>query len=132
MGGRVFFNRFWPKSLSCLMGVVATGAAIAVPPDTPPNSNTGNRYTLERAYLGEISAAESYLRSVLEMGDPLVILDVRDETEHALGHPEFSESAPYPRIYRDCIDDARTEDGACANGTVPGSTILQTPAGFFC
>ena len=104
---------------------------MAVPPDTPPDSNTGNRYTLERAYQGEISAAESYLRSVLDMGDPLVILDVRDETEHELGHPEFSYNTPFPRIYRDCVDDERTEDGACAIGTAPGSTVSQTPAGLF-
>jgi hypothetical protein len=36
---------------------------------------------------------------------------------------------PYPRIYRDCAGDARTEDGACSGETE--SEVRQDAEGFF-
>jgi rhodanese-related sulfurtransferase len=116
------------KSLVGLASLVSASMVLAVPPNTPPNTNTGNRYTLERSYLGEISSAETYRRAIVEE-DGLVILDVRDVTEHTLGHPAGSFSVPFPRIYRDCVNNNRTEDGACAEGTI--AQARQDPEDFF-
>lgn len=95
----------------------------------------GNRYFLERYYNSDISAAKAFLDAVVKRGkwsdrsDPLVIVDVRDASEYARGHPEGAMHVPYPRIYRECTGDERTEDGACANGTV--SSVGQTPENLF-
>lgn len=99
-----------------VFGATFAAATLAVPPSIPPDTNTGNRYTLERAYeQGDISAAKTYLEAVLD--GVLTIIDVRDVTEYTRGHPEGAYSAPFPRIYRDCTGNARTDDGACAQGT---------------
>ncbi|MCU7884983.1 MAG: rhodanese-like domain-containing protein [Candidatus Thiodiazotropha sp. (ex Lucinoma annulata)] len=105
----------------------------------------GNRYYLQRYYLEDISAAKAYLGMLgKHQGkdrekheekkhdfDKLTIIDVRDATEYRMGHPKKAIHMPYPRIYRECVDDLRTEDGACSTGTVyqvgqdPESLFLQ-------
>ena len=96
----------------------------------------GNRYYLERYYLGEISAAQTIMEAVVKKGkwtersDKLIILDVRDATEYKLGHPEGAYHFPYPRIYRECVNDARPEDGGgCSEGTV--QSYSQDPEDLF-
>ena len=96
----------------------------------------GNRYFLERYYLGDISSAQTFMEAVVKKGkwtdrsDKLIILDVRDATEYKLGHPEGAYHFPYPRIYRECVNDARPEDGGgCSEGTV--KSYLQDPEDLF-
>lgn len=95
----------------------------------------GNRYFLERYYNADISAAKAFLDAVVKRGkwsdrsDPLVIIDVRDASEYARGHPEGAMHVPYPRIYRECVGDERTEDGACSSGTV--FSVPQDPEDLF-
>jgi len=96
----------------------------------------GNRYYLERYYLGEISSAQAFMEAVVKKGkwtdrsDKLTILDVRDATEYKLGHPEGAYHFPYPRIYRECTNDARPEDGGgCSEGTV--QSFGQDPEELF-
>ena len=96
----------------------------------------GNRYFLERYYLGEISSAQTFMEAVVKKGkltdrsDKLIILDVRDATEYKLGHPEGAYHFPYPRIYRECVNDDRPEDGGgCNQGTV--QSYSQDPEDLF-
>jgi len=96
----------------------------------------GNRYYLERYYLGEISSAQTFMEAIVKRGkwsdssDELTILDVRDATEYKLGHPEGAYHFPYPRIYRECVNDTRPEDGGgCNEGTV--SQVRQDPEDLF-
>ena len=103
---------------------------------SPRANPDGNRYYLERYYQGDISAAQTFKEAVTKKGkwtdrsDKLVILDVRDATEYKLGHPEGAYHMPYPRIYRECVDDARPEDGGgCNEGTV--ASVAQDPEDLF-
>jgi rhodanese-related sulfurtransferase len=97
----------------------------------------GNRYYLERYYQGEISASQAFLEAVVKKGkwadrsDKLIILDVRDATEYKLGHPEGAYHFPYPRIYRKCIDNQRSEDGGSCTIGQDGPTVLQDPEDLF-
>lgn len=98
----------------------------------------GNRYFLERYYRADISSAKAFLDAVVKRGkwsdrsDPLVIVDVRDASEYLRGHPEGSLHVPYPRIYRECENDNRSEDGgSCSDGVVPGTTVFQDPEDLF-
>lgn len=98
----------------------------------------GNRYFLERYYTADISSAKAFLDAVVKRGkwsdasDPLVIVDVRDAIEYRTGHPEGALHVPYPRIYRQCQNNNRSEDGgSCTDGAIPGSTVLQDPEDFF-
>lgn len=98
--------------------------------------SNGNRYYLERYYLGEISAAQTFMEAVVKQGkwtdrsDELIILDVRDATEYKLGHPEGAYHFPYPRIYRKCVNDTRPEDGGgCNEGTE--YSVAQDPEDLF-
>ena len=115
-----------------ILGILVSSISISVYAD---GESEGNRYFLERYYAGEISAAKAFVDSIVKKGkwtdrsDKLTIVDVRDATEYKLGHPEKAISSPYPRIYRECVDDNRTEDGACANGTV--YAIPQSPEALF-
>ncbi|MCM8855776.1 MAG: rhodanese-like domain-containing protein [Candidatus Thiodiazotropha sp.] len=90
----------------------------------------GNRYYLQRYYLEDISAAKAYLGMLGKHQDKdrekheekkhdfdkLTIIDVSDATEYRMGHPKKAIHMPYPRIYRECVDNLRTEDGACSAG----------------
>ena len=96
----------------------------------------GNRYYLDRYYLGEISSAQAFMEAVVKKGkwtdrsDKLIILDVRDATEYKLGHPEGAYHFPYPRIYRECVNDSRPEDGGgCSEGTI--QSYSQDPEDLF-
>lgn len=134
--------------LACSVGISVNAQA--------EGESDGNRYFLERYYEGEISAAKAYLDAVLKKSKrsydkddddddgwwsryykkkkskKLIILDVRDATEYKTGHPEGAYHFPYPRIYRECVNDARPEDGGgCTDGTVPESTVLQDPEDLF-
>jgi len=96
----------------------------------------GNRYYLDRYYLGEISSAQAFMEAVVKKGkwtdrsDKLIILDVRDATEYKLGHPEGAYHFPYPLIYRKCFNDARPEDGGGCSEELEGVTP-QDPEDFF-
>jgi rhodanese-related sulfurtransferase len=96
----------------------------------------GNRYYLERYYQGDISSAQAFMEAVVKKGkwtdrsDKLIILDVRDATEYKRGHPEGAYHFPYPRIYRECVNNTRPEDGGgCNEGTV--ESIGQDPEDLF-
>ncbi|MCU7847907.1 MAG: rhodanese-like domain-containing protein [Candidatus Thiodiazotropha sp. (ex Lucinoma kastoroae)] len=103
----------------------------------------GNRYYLQRYYLEDISAAKAYLGMLGKHQDKdrekheekkhdfdkLTIIDVRDATEYRMGHPKKAIHMPYPRIYRECVDNLRTEDGACSAGTV--YQVRQDPESLF-
>jgi len=96
----------------------------------------GNRYYLERHYAAEISAAKAYVDAVLgndwwrhQSYNNLVILDVRTTSEYKAGHPEGAYHMPYPRIYRGCKGDLRTEDGECQSGKT--FDVPQDAADFF-
>ncbi len=92
----------------------------------------GNRYFLERHYQGEISATKAYLenqKNIFKFKKNFVIIDVRDASEYKLNHPRGAFHFPYPRIYRECVNDARTEDGACSEGTV--NSVAQDPEELF-
>jgi len=113
----------------------AVGSALSV-----EGESDGNRYFLERYYDRDISAAKAFLDAVLKKGKwtkkkrsrRLVIVDVRDASEYSRGHPDRALHVPYPRIYRECENDNRSEDGgSCVDGVVPGSTIVQDPEDFF-
>lgn len=127
------------KSLSVsflTLAVVFTGTAIPVVPAYGQDGALGgNRYYLERYYAGEISAAKAYVDAVLANdwwrahSRKLVILDVRTTSEYKAGHPEGAYNTPFPRIYRACIDNLRTDDGECRNGKL--RDIVQDPSEFF-
>ena len=92
---------------------------------------------MERYYAGEISAAKAYVDAVPanswwrhDSSNKLVILDVRTTSEYKAGHPAGAYHLPYPRIYRACIDDLRTEDGECKIGR-DGDDVLQDPEDLF-
>ena len=120
-----------------LVSSVAASASFA--------ESDGNRYLYERSYHSEISAAQTYLQAVLEAdkkldGDPdrLVIIDVRDATEYAHGHPENAYHVPYPRVYRQCNSNPDNADdkvlrpvdgGGCLYGTA--SAVEQDPEVFY-
>ncbi|MCU7875887.1 MAG: rhodanese-like domain-containing protein [Candidatus Thiodiazotropha sp. (ex Lucinoma borealis)] len=103
----------------------------------------GNRYYLQRYYLEDISAAKAYLgmlgkhqdkdrekhKEKKHDFDKLTIIDVRDASEYRMGHPKKAIHMPYPRIYRECVDNLRTEDGACSAGTV--YQVRQDPESLF-
>lgn len=127
----LFLNR--GKVISAVMlGILVSSVSISVYAD---GNSDGNRYFLERYYSGDISAAKAFVDSIVKQGkmsdrsDKLTIVDVRDATEYKMGHPEKAISSPYPRIYRECVDDNRTEDGACIDGTV--SAVPQSPEALF-
>jgi rhodanese-related sulfurtransferase len=70
----------------------------------------GNRYSLERYYHSEISAAQAYQelknyrwykQTSKSKGKP-VLIDVRSLEEYAAGHPVKSYNVPYPRVCSDC------------------------------
>ncbi|MCG7874083.1 MAG: rhodanese-like domain-containing protein [Candidatus Thiodiazotropha lotti] len=124
-------------SLFLSTSITATNLAIAQ--DGEPD---GNRYYLERFYQQDISAAKAYLGMLGKLkeqredddsekedeDEKITIIDVRDATEYRMGHPKKAIHMPYPRIYRECADNLRTEDGACASGTgLSGTTGSGEP-----
>ena len=117
-----------------IAGSVMIAAIASAQPEE--GESDGNRYYLERYYQGDISVAQAFLEAVVKKGkwtdrsDKMVILDVRDATEYKLGHPEGAYHFPYPRIYRECVNDARPEDGGgCTDGTV--MSYSQDPEDLF-
>ena len=120
-----------------LRGFVLAGSVLLSTAPLAEVGVDGNRYYLPRYYQGEISAAQTFWEAVVKKvgwfnrSDRLVILDVRDATEYKRGHPPLAYHFPYPRIYRDCINDARSEDGgSCTEGTV-NPPIEQDPEDLF-
>ncbi len=110
------------QNLSLFMATLIgwSGAALA----------EGNRYDFERYYHSEISSPEAYYKAIYTRptayeGDHRIqfaaatpqpiIIDVRDVTEYAAGHPDYALSIPYPYIL------GRTDD--------PGF-IGQSPEAF--
>lgn len=106
----------------------------------------GNRCYYERYYAGEMSAAHAFVETVVKKGkwvdraDKLVIVDVRDATEYAGGHPDGAIHVPFPRAYQACkTNPANTADpvtrtvdgGTCLHGAVTGSSVSMTPEGLF-
>ena len=123
--------------LAAMVGLSITFGASGIALSEEGESD-GNRYYLERYYTADISAAKAFLDAVVKRGkwtdrsDPLVIVDVRDASEYVSGHPEGAIHVPYPRIYRECNNDNRSEDGgSCNEGSVPGSTVIQDPEDLF-
>ncbi|MCU7830464.1 MAG: rhodanese-like domain-containing protein [Candidatus Thiodiazotropha sp. (ex Myrtea sp. 'scaly one' KF741663)] len=130
------------SSLICTIGLGYNVQAFSAEGDSD-----GNRYYLQRYYTEDISAARAYLGMLGKHQDDeredhdehgkkdddefekLTIIDVRDATEYLLGHPKKAIHMPYPRIYRECVDDLRTEDGACSTGTV--YQVRQDPEDLF-
>ena len=122
-----------PLTFALFLASVATPLASAYGED---GDLGGNRYYKERYYAAEISAANAYLDAVLandwwwrHRSNKLEILDVRTTSEYKAGHPEGAYHMPYPRIYRACVDDLRTEDGECQNGKL--YDVSQDPADLF-
>jgi rhodanese-related sulfurtransferase len=120
-------------ALGVSLSLCASGVAFS-----EEGESDGNRYYLERYYTADISSAKAFLDAVVKRGkwsdrsDPLVIVDVRDASEYPRGHPEGALHVPYPRIYRECVNDNRSEDGgSCTDGVVGGSTVIQDPEVFF-
>jgi len=127
-------------ALTAIFASVAIPFASAYAQDGSPD---GNRYYKQRYYAGEISAAKVYVKAVLDDDESsddrdwhrrrpskkLVILDVRAASEYKAGHPKGAYHMPYPRIYRGCVGNVRTEDGECQNGKT--GDVAQTPADFF-
>ncbi len=111
------------------------GVLLGFASSTLAQDSQGNRYFLERFYKGEISAAQAYLEnsnglsSDKDASKKVYLLDVRDASEYKLNHPRKAYHFPYPRIYRECVNNARTEDGACSNGTV--YSVAQDPEQLF-
>lgn len=117
-------------------GLMFSGAILLSCNAFAQGESEGNRYFLERYYDGEISAAKAYLEAVANKGrrhkhsKSLTILDVRDATEYKLGHPKGAYHFPYPRIYRQCVNDTRPEDGGgCSEGTI--QSFAQDPEDLF-
>jgi rhodanese-related sulfurtransferase len=126
-------NGILTTALGVSMSLCASGVAFS-----EEGESDGNRYYLERYYTEDISSAKAFLDAVVRKGkwsdksDPLVIVDVRDASEYARGHPDRALHVPYPRIYRECVNDNRSEDGgSCTDGVEPGSTEVQDPEDFF-
>lgn len=134
-------NLFTLSSILCTIGLGYTTQISAAEGDSD-----GNRYYLERYYNQDISAARAYLGMLGKHQDDereerdsrgekdekfekLTIIDVRDATEYRMGHPKKAIHMPYPRIYRECVDGLRTEDGACSSGTV--YQVTQDPEDLF-
>jgi rhodanese-related sulfurtransferase len=134
------------RVVPAVMGLMLASSALYTPGALADEGESdGNRYFLERYYLEDISAARAFLesaplkylvQSVIQDGEPfdptdrLIILDVRDATEYKLGHPRGAYHMPYPRIYRECVNDTRPEDGGgCTEGTV--QSYNQDPEDLF-
>lgn len=125
-----------PLALAVVLSSFAIPFASAYGQDGAPD---GNRYYKQRYYAGEISAAKAYVDAVLQNDTDgwrryrrpkqLVILDVRTTGEYKAGHPDGAYHMPYPRVYRGCVDDLRTEDGECQNGKT--YDVTQAPADLF-
>lgn len=130
---------------------------------------SGNRYSYDRFYAGDISVSEAFQRGVMKSkhleqygdkvekdekhhhghkhkkgpkksSDALTIVDVRDATEYAAGHPMGARHIPYPRVYQECkpnpttgsYENLRTPDGGtCLFGSVAGSTVSMTDEQLF-
>ncbi|MCU7844906.1 MAG: rhodanese-like domain-containing protein [Candidatus Thiodiazotropha sp. (ex Monitilora ramsayi)] len=138
-------GNFHSAILSTLIATMSIGAVGQI--YAAEGDSDGNRYYLQRYYSADISAAKAYLGMLGkyqkkedeekesddgeddEKFEKLTIIDVRDATEYLLGHPKKAIHMPYPRIYRACVDDLRTEDGACSNGTV--YQVRQDPEDLF-
>ncbi|MCG8087623.1 MAG: rhodanese-like domain-containing protein [Candidatus Thiodiazotropha taylori] len=125
---------------SLLFSTSITAANLTLAQD---GESDGNRYYLERFYQQDISAAKAYLGMLGKLKEQrdeedsekededkkITIIDVRDATEYRMGHPKKAIHMPYPRIYRECVDNLRTEDGACASSTV--YQVRQDPESLF-
>lgn len=127
---------FISYSLSLITSAALAGSILLSNTVLAQGESDGNRYYLERYYQGDISSAQAFLEAVVKKGkwtdrsDKLVILDVRDATEYKRGHPEGAYHFPYPRIYRECVDNDRPEDGGgCNQGTV--QSFSQDPEDLF-
>lgn len=112
---------------------------LALPPSFSGVFN-GNRYMHERHYAGDISAARAYLESQIDGAAKTTIVDVRDASEFAAGHPKDSVHIPFPRVFQDCNTDPtnpsspvfRSEDGgSCTFGTRKGTVVNMSPKEFF-
>ena len=91
---------------------IATAALLAftsVPLLAQADSDTGNRYDLDRRYAAEISASQAYLETLVHRDHAkghkgqgrshAVIIDVRTVEEYVGGHPPNAYSIPFPHIY---------------------------------
>ena len=142
-------TRSIPGAAFLAAAALACGAATAAEGDLG-----GNRYSYERYYAGDISAAKAYLLGVLshhpaEHGEHdqrhkrherLTIVDVRDAAEYRSGHPAGAVHMPYPRVFQSCKPNPalpsdgklRSEDGgSCLYGAVPGSTVSMSDEQLF-
>lgn len=145
-------NRHTPAlsgAVIVLAAALASGAAIAADGDLG-----GNRYSYERHYAGDISAAKAYRLGVLphhpsdhgehdqrhKRQERLTIVDVRDASEYRAGHPSGAVHMPYPRVYQSCKPNPavpsdgklRAEDGgSCLYGAVAGSTVSMSDEQLF-
>lgn len=132
-------------------------AALAALPGHAQSTGTGNRYSYDRYYAGDISVTQAFQRGVMKSAhraqygdrsgnngrpgsDDLTIVDVRDASEYAAGHPLGARHIPYPRVYQECkpnpanLSDpvTRTPDaGSCLYGSVSGSSVTMTDEQLF-
>lgn len=135
---------------------LAVAAATAVPAQAQSTS-TGNRYSYDRYYAADISVTQAFQKGVMKNahlsqygdrngnnghkgGDALTIVDVRDASEYAAGHPLGARHIPYPRVYQECkpnpanLSDpvTRTPDGgSCLFGSVAGSSVSMSDEQLF-
>ena len=123
--------------MKSLRGFVLVGSALLSSGAFSDPVSQGNRYHLPRYYQGEIRAAQTYREAVVRKGwwfnrsDRLIILDVRDASEYKSGHPPYAYHFPFPRIYQDCLNNARSGDGGkCLDGRV-NPPIEQDPEDLF-
>lgn len=122
----VRFTMLW--GLCGLLGLLGAHAQAEEP------AGEGNRYSLERQYHSEISAAKAYI-NVLGVrgqdrgmpGSGAVIIDVRSIPEYRAGHPEKALNIPYPRIWRGPCE--RYADGKCSE-TQDAHAIMQDESDF--
>lgn len=135
---------------------LAVAAAAAVPAHAQ-STGTGNRYSYDRYYAGDISVTQAFQQGVMKSAhlsqygdregnngqpgaDALTIVDVRDASEYAAGHPLGARHIPYPRVYQDCKSNpanlsdpvTRTPDGgSCLFGSVSGSAVAMSDEQLF-
>lgn len=149
---------------SCV--AVAAAAAMMGAAQAQSTGVSGNRYSYDRYYAGDISVSVAFQKGVVKSAhlaqygdkqgksdkhdkynkhdkyddDSLTIVDVRDATEYAAGHPLGARHIPYPRVFQECklnpanVSDpvTRTPDGgSCLFGTVPNTTVAMTDEQLF-